>query len=141
MAENILMNEGGILITTSKFMISGKIYRISEIKAVKTKSARPVLGPLALIALGLVALTGRTFGAFLRGSVAAFFLVFLLIAGGALWWVRGIRFTVVLITEGGDVTALRDRDSGRVIRVVKALNKAIMAKGRSSPKPGTADGP
>lgn len=127
----ILMNEGGILITAEKFRISGKIFKINEIKGVRTTVKRPLFGPMALAVVAMSLLIARLFGGFLEGSVAAFFLIFLLFAGGALWRVRGVRYTVLLGTVGGEVKAYTGRDSGRIIRIVRSLNKAIMAKSKN----------
>ena len=79
MAEQTFLNEGGVTVTNTRFIVPAQTYAMSGITSVKSLRRDPKrMGPIILIVLGLLMMLGG-------GSWILFGLLF--IAGGVAWWI------------------------------------------------------
>ncbi len=120
MAEQTFLNESGIKVTNSRFIVPGETYAMSGITSVKTMKRTPSRkGPIALVALGLIFLYFRI------QNVG-----FLLLIAGVLWWfLNKPKYAVLLHSASGEAEAFSSKDGPQVTRIIDALNNAIVARG------------
>ncbi|MGH8647105.1 MAG: DUF6232 family protein [Gammaproteobacteria bacterium] len=122
MAEQSFLDEGGVSITNSRFMVAGQTYAMSGITSVKAVTHNPSRkGPIILVAIGLVAM--------LAGKEAIIGGLLFLAAGVAWWVLQKPKYVVVLHSASGEAEALTSKDGGFISKVVNALNQAIVARG------------
>jgi hypothetical protein len=122
MAEQSFLDEGGVTVTNSRFIVSGQTYAMSGITSVKALTRKPSRkGPIILVAIGLLAM--------LAGKEAVV-VGLLFLAGGTVWWIlHKPTYIVVLHSASGEAEALTSKDGGFISRAVNALNQAIVARG------------
>jgi len=121
--EQVFLNEGGVTVTNARFIVPSQTYAMSGITSVKTYEKTPSRnGPLILIIIGvLMALGGK------QEAIGA--VVFVLVLA-VVWWIfQKIEYQVRLSTASGEATALKSKDADWIIRVVNALNEAIIHRG------------
>jgi len=120
--EQTFLNEGGVTVTNSRFVVPGQTYAMSGVTSVMAATHNPSRkGPIILIALGLI-------GLFVGKDAIVGALLFL--AGGIAWWVlKKTTYVVRLHSSSGEAEALTSKDSTFISRVVTALNEAIIARG------------
>ncbi len=122
MAERSFLEEGGVTITNSRFIVAGQTFAMSGVTSVKGVTHTPSRkGPIILIAIGVLA--------FLAGKEALVGgLVF--IAAAVAWWMfQKPKYVVVLHSASGEAEALTSQDGSFISKVVGALNEAIVARG------------
>ncbi len=120
MAEQILLDESGVMVTSSRFIVPGETYVMSGVASVKTLKHSPSIKvPLILIAIGVIAgVAGK------EAIIGGIFLI----AGIAWWILQKPKYTVVLSSASGEVEALTSKDNNFISRVVEALNETIVAR-------------
>jgi hypothetical protein len=121
MAEQNFLNEGGIIVTNARFVVSGQTYAMSGVTSLKSLRREPSRkGPLVFWGLGILLLFAP------NGIVGGL----ICIAIGAAWWaIVKPEFVVVLNSASGEAEALTSKDSTFISRVVTALNEAIVHRG------------
>lgn len=125
--EKIFLEEKDVKVTSARFIIPLQTYALSGITSVKNLTEFPSKkGPIILIALGvLMFLTAASKGE--TGGI----LVGLLLAGGGIAWLvlNKPTFYVVLSSASGEARSLSSKDSDFILRVISALNEAIVHRG------------
>jgi len=116
--EQVFLNEGGVTVTNARFIVPSQTYAMSGITSVKSYEKTPSRkGPLTLIIIGFI-VTLYKLGA----------IIFIIL--GVIWWIfQKIEYQVRLSTASGEATALKSKDADWIIRVVNALNEAIIHRG------------
>lgn len=122
MSEQTFFQNGGVTVTTSRFIVPGQMYTMNGVTSIRSIVIPPSRrGPIILAVIGFFCL--------LAGKSAI--LVGLLMIGGAIfWWTRQKSdFTVVLNSASGEARALTSTDGTFIDRVVDALHQAVAARG------------
>ena len=116
------IDENGVSVSRSRFMVSGQTYAMSGITSVKSYQQNPNrAGPIILGSLGLLGLA-MGLDAF-AGAVIA-------IGIAIAWWVLSKpKYSVLLSSASGEVKALTSTDGPFIARVINALNDAIVHRG------------
>ena len=127
--EEKFLSEGNVLVTNARFVVNSQTYALSGVTSVKSLVETPDnVGPIIGVILGFV----MAISAFGKGSVewglVAIGLVFVTVAGLILWSQKPTHH-LVLRTSSGEVRAISSRDGEFIVRVVAALNDAIIARG------------
>jgi hypothetical protein len=135
--EAVILSEGGITVTKTRFMVRGQTYALANITSVSAATIPPRRGGvIALLLLGgLLSLIG--FGTMSdRGPESRLAGIILLILGLILagvglfvFKVQKDSYAVVLNTAGSEMRTSISRDGDFILRVVAALNEAIVARG------------
>jgi hypothetical protein len=122
MEEQTFLNEAGITVTKSRFIVPSQTYAMSGVTSVKTYEETPSRkGPIILIVIGVLALAGG------KDTIVV---ALLLLAGGIAWFMKQkSTYHVLLSSASGEVKALSHPDGNWIGRVVSALNQAIVARG------------
>ncbi len=133
MQENVLLTEGGVLVSSARFVTPTATYATAQISSVRTASvAASKTGPGCMVAFGVLALLGALAAMVEDGAAGVCGLIF----GGVLS-VYGLRqyraatptYYLFVRTTAGEVPALSHRDWETIARVSDALNRAIIARG------------
>lgn len=121
--EKTYFDEGGVLVTQSRFVVQGDTYAMRNVTAVKMKRIEASKGmPIAMIVIGLFAILSlTTWGVVVGLVVGGLGLGILMDAKDA--------HVVMLSTSGSDLEAIKSPNKGRIQRVVAALNQAIIDRG------------
>ena len=125
MAEQTLLSEGNVSVSTARFVVEGQMYPISGITSVKSLTQRPIKWPMILIAFGVISLAN----VIAEGNIDVLWFVVFFGGGGLLWMIKGVKYILVLSTASGEVQALTSRNQAFIIRIVNALNQAIVQRG------------
>ncbi len=122
MDERIFLEEGGVKVTSARFIVPAQTYAMSGITSVKSK-VEPAKrgGPIIVGIVGLCSLfTGV--GGIVIGAI--------LIVAAVLWWkAQKGEYHVLLHSSSGEAKALSSKDESFIGRVVVALNDSIVARG------------
>jgi hypothetical protein len=123
MAEETLLKEGDVWVSTARFVTGPNTYPLTGITAVSSTEVAPNRSPgILLILLGL--LCGGL--GYLGGPSSAWFAAVFFVGAGIAWNVIvKSRFAVGIATSGGQVHAVIDRDPQKIGRIVTALNDAL----------------
>lgn len=133
MNENVLLTEGGVLVSSTRFVTPTATYATAQISSVRTAAvAASKVGPGCLVASGLFVLFGA-FGLMLQDGAAGVCALLL----GAAFTMFGARayaaatptYYLFVRTTAGEVPALSHREWETIARVSDALNRAIIARG------------
>lgn len=120
MDEKPLLNEGGVVVTSVRFIVRAQTYAASGITSVKHLREEPSRGvELFFIIVGLVALASGNWPV----GIGIFAITYFASRG------RKPTFSVVLTSSSGEAKALSSDDEKFIGRVVTALNDAIVARG------------
>lgn len=119
MEERSFLKEGGIAVTSARFIVPSQTYAMAGVTSVKNAEESPKRSyPIVCGIIGLLFL----FGVPVVGLV--------LIVTAVVWWIGQKRqYHVLLTTAGGEMKALSSQDGSFISRVVQALNDAIVARG------------
>lgn len=126
--ERIFFQQGDVLVTNSRVVIGTNTYPMANVSSVKlgkdlegaaTKSSIGFVAPLVL-GVVLSCSAGSWVPAALGGA-----------AGVGLWiyFMATQQAVVVLGTSGGDIAALKSPDKELILKVLAAVNDAIVARG------------
>ncbi|MGE5526990.1 MAG: DUF6232 family protein [Rhodospirillaceae bacterium] len=120
MDESTFLNEGGVTVTKSRFIVPSQTYAMSGITSVKNSQENPNrLYPIVVGVIGVAALSG---GATTFGAIALILAVVWLIG-------QKTQYHVVLTTAGGETKALTSTNGEFTKKVIAALNDCIIARG------------
>lgn len=120
MAETVFLSENNIQVTNSRFIVNGQTYAMSNVTSVKNQREEPsILLPFVFLVFGIFCMTDKKVG---TG-------IFLIAIGLFIYHLLRQTHRVVLNTAGGEVEALKSRDVDFIVRIVKALNDAIVHRG------------
>ncbi|SMG12479.1 DUF6232 family protein [Paraburkholderia susongensis] len=122
MDERIFLEEGGVKVTSARFIVPAQTYAMSGITSVKSK-IEPAKrgGPIVVGVVGLCAMFAGLAGVVI-GAI--------LIALAVLWWrAQKGEYHVLLHSSSGEAKALSSKDESFIGRVVAALNDSIVARG------------
>lgn len=124
MAEQTFLEEGEVTVTNSRFVVPGQTYAMSGVTSVKSTVYNPSrIGPIILIVLGILGMIiGAKSGALPGGII-------LLVIGIAWWVLKKPKYSIMLSSASGEVEALTSKNKGFILRVVDAVNEAIIARG------------
>jgi hypothetical protein len=114
--EKVYLDEDGILVTSSRFVVPGETYAMSGITSVKGASKSTVVASLLIGLFGLY-----------MGTVHIIYGA-LFIGAAALWYFQS-KHMVVLTTASGASEALSSRDKDKIFRIIDALNDSIIGRG------------
>ncbi|MCE5280747.1 MAG: DUF6232 family protein [Deltaproteobacteria bacterium] len=120
--EQVFLDERGVSVSNSRMMYDGQTYAMSGITSVKSFEKKPSrILPIILIIMGLVVIaTGG--GAIVVGL--------LFISGGiAAWFLMKPEYSVVLTSSSGEAKAYTSKDKGFVLKIIGAVNEAIVHRG------------
>ncbi|MEY2654290.1 MAG: hypothetical protein RLZZ524_1318 [Pseudomonadota bacterium] len=113
------LREDGVLVTSSRVEINGKLFAVRNIGSVSVRRPREPIVAVLAIAFGIAIMTsesGRIFGA-------------ALVLGGAAWFWQQIRMRrLVIATAGGEVVALASTNAALIERVRAAIQIAVAAR-------------
>ena len=130
----VFLYEGGVIVTKTRFMVSGQTYAISKITSVSPEkipasNVGPALLGLAGAVAIMVAIGGKEeFG--LPGSVLLGLLGLLGIIASVYISVKQKPFyAVALRTSSGELKVCMSKDGDFIVRIANALNQAIVARG------------
>lgn len=117
MDEVKFLEEPGVVVTSTRVDINGQTFATRNVGSVKmtAQGAHPIVGVL-LVVVGAAAMLGN---GFLGGG--------LLLLGAWLCWEAFSRRSLVLVTGGGEVTALKG-PKAKVERVRAAVATAIASR-------------
>jgi hypothetical protein len=117
--EAPFFQEGGIIVTKTRFIIGAQTFTMANITSVKGVEISANRWPPSVLLLIGAAICATNF-----------FIGIPMAAAGLLWLIRQEpTFAVVLTTAGGEVKACSSDDSADMRRVIDALNEAIVARG------------
>ena len=125
--EQVFLNERGVSVSNSRIMHEreGQTYAMSGITSVKCYEKKPSRkGPIILIIIGVLMLVdGLHEPALLLGAI-------IFLASGITWWVlRKADYSVLLTSASGEMKAYTSKDKDFVIKIVNAVNDAIVHRG------------
>jgi hypothetical protein len=125
MAEEIILEEGNVQVTSARFIVSKQTYALNGITSVSSHAIHPKrTGAIVCLAIGVIFffIGEYNFNKFV-------FVSFFLGLGAVLWVLKKSNYKVQLVTSSGHVDALESRDSAFIDRVTAALNDAIVHRG------------
>jgi hypothetical protein len=119
MDEQVVLEEGNVKVTNSRFMVAGQTYAMNGVTSVEQFVQKPArVLPIMIGIFGVCALAGSVvFGAILIAAAVA------------IWVIQKKTFSVLLSTASGKARALTSKDEQYISRVVAALNNAIISRG------------
>jgi hypothetical protein len=134
--NTVHLQEDGMTVTNSRFIVGTQTFAVSNISAVKMKCINPAAGwPLALVCIGaapfligliMIALEKSTGDGVGLGMVVLG--VAIASAGLIAWRLAKASYCVILTTAGGESRPYSNPDRETVVRVVTAINHAIIAR-------------
>lgn len=114
--EKVYLDEGGVIVTSARFVVPGQTYAMSGITSVKGVSKSTLVASVIIGLFGLVIAVSSSY-------------VGALIIGVAVLWFFQSKHIVMLTTASGESEALSSRDQKRITRIIEALNNAIIGRG------------
>jgi len=123
--EQVFLNERDVSVSNSRMMHKGQTYAMSGITSVKSYEKKPSrVGPIILIVIGVLMLVdGLANPALLLGAI-------IFLAAGIAWWVlKKADYSVLLTSSSGEMKAYTSKDKDFVIKIVSAVNDAIVHRG------------
>ncbi|MFC1673642.1 DUF6232 family protein [Pseudomonadota bacterium] len=119
MAEDTILIDGGIQVTTSRFIVNGQTYAMSGITSVRQLEKLPDRTmPVILSIVGLLLFFAHFVAALIVIAIAA-----------VIWKGQETDYAVVLATAGGETQALNSTNQGYIEKIVLALDDAIIQRG------------
>lgn len=122
-AEKTFLNEGGVTVTNTRFIVPAQTFAMSGITSVKSFEERKSKTlPILLIVLGVLTLLGARDAGPLAVALA-------ILAVGIGLLMRKPTFYVLLSVASGEAKALSSKDGAWISKVVAALNDSIVHRG------------
>jgi len=120
MEEKTFLNEGGVTVTSARFIVPAQTYAMSGVTSVKAYREDPSRGgPILLVVIGIVAALA---GAIFWGA--------LFVVIGVVWGIlQKSTHYVVLSSASGEAKALKSENGEFIGRVIGALNDVIVHRG------------
>ena len=134
-AERIILNDGGILVSTTRFVSGAHTFALASISSVHGVEISPSRwSPVFLILLSLFS-SGIGISTFIHpdvplpGIIIGTIGIACIIAGVVVLLRQKPTFAIILTTAGGEVTAFCSSSEQFTGEVLDALNNAIVARG------------
>lgn len=123
MTETEYLLGNGLLVTSSRIDINGQTFAVRNVGSVQVRAPGRPLGAALVGLIGVVMLVAASGGPESYTPGAA------LLGGAAAWaWQKLRRRELVLVTGGGEVTALSSNDARSVEDLRAAIAAAISAR-------------
>ena len=114
--EKLYLDEGGILVTSARFVVPGQTFAMSGITSVMGASKSTAVASVLIGLFGLyMGTVNLIYGAIFIGAAA-------------LWYFQS-KHMVVLTTASGASEALSSRDKDKIFRIIDSLNDSIIGRG------------
>jgi hypothetical protein len=137
-SEMVFLNEGGILVTKTRFVSGSQTFPMASIASVRGVETSPNLiahwililfgGFIAFIGIGCLVDSSEELP--LWGGWIIILIGTCCVAVGVVALRRQKpNFVVMLTTAGGELSAYSSPDADFMVRVINALNEAIIARG------------
>jgi len=116
--EKVFLDEKGVKVTNARFITFGKTHSMAGVTAVSSYIIKPNRKrPLIVALVGVIIAIFHWSG-------------FIFIAGAvAYWFLQKNNYTLTLSSASGSDDALTDPDKDFILRVVDAVNEAIVFRG------------
>ena len=128
MEEKTLLNEGGVQVTTTRFVANGQTFALRNITAVRATKRGGVIGGALFAFVGIVALIGPlTSARSVTGDNTGVIIFGICLLGiGAYWIWRNVTGRTIEVTiASGQQPAFTTQNAAFAQRVLAALNDAI----------------
>ncbi len=124
MDEKVFLNNQGVSVSNSRFIVDGQTYAMNNVTSVKTDVSQPSRAAnILFIVLGVLVLLGG-------GGGASIVVGLLMVVASVYFWTKNKpKHLVVLNTSSGETQALESQDEAFIERVVSALNESIVSRG------------
>ena len=121
-AEQVLLQDHGVTVTNARFVTAQQTFALANITSVRVDAQpRTTFQTLMLLFFGLLGVLSSWHSPFF--GVPILFLV-------SLGWRATVpRYSLTIMTAGGEQSALQDRDQQKIQQVLAAVNEAIVARG------------
>jgi len=120
--ETTFLNEQGIRVTNTRFILPKQTFAMSGITSVQSHEDKPSrLGPVFFLIIGALVLVSN--------REAIVFGLIMLIIGGVWFAMQKTTHHVLLHTASGEAKALSSKDGAWISKVVHALNDSIIHRG------------
>jgi hypothetical protein len=131
--EKTFFQARGICVTKTRFIVFNQTFAMANITSVRTMTVPPErLGPGLVCIVGILICIGGIARLFsFSWSLMAACVVGLLIIAASIFWMLKQKptYRIVLSTAGGDTKACQDEDGAFIMRMMEALNNAIISRG------------
>lgn len=118
--EKVFLNEGGFLVTNTRFEIPGQMFAMAGVTSVGVNQIVPSkLWPIVMMILGIGMMGAEVYD--IGG-------VFLLL-GGLWFWLKKTVYHLILTTAAGQQTAHQSKDGEFMGSLRTALTNAIIDRG------------
>lgn len=119
--EKVFCTADGIKVTSNRFIVGSNTYSVSNISSVKIGS-ESAIGKIISILVFI-------FGVILT-TVSPIIGIPVFIISIIIFIMSGKTYSVVISTNSGESTALKDKNKEAIVGIVEAINKAIEYKDR-----------
>ncbi len=131
--ERVFFNEGGITVTSTRFMVYSQTFAVANISSVELAEVPQSVAGWVVLAIfgGLVALYGIAAIVQFPAVGIVFFLIGGVAASAGILGAAKQKsyFIVALRTSAGEIKTCQSKDEMAIRRIVAALNQAIVARG------------
>ena len=122
MEEKTFLSEGGVTVTSARFIVRAQTFAMSGITSVKAFEEQPKRAwPIIFLVVGILFLLG--------GKDSLVLGLILATMGGAWLAIQKATFHVLLATASGEAKALSSHNRQWINKVVAAINEAIVHRG------------
>jgi hypothetical protein len=125
MEEKTFLNEGGVTVTSTRFIVSSQTFAMSGIISFKVSEDKPSRAtPAVIVAIGAVVLFfSKDFRDLLPVALV-------MIAVGGIWLAsQRSLFHVLLTTASGETRVISSKNGKWITKVIAALNDSIIFRG------------
>ena len=128
-AEQVLLQDHGVTVTNARFVTAQQTFALANITSVRVDAQpRTTFQTLMLLFFGLLGVLSSLLGV-LSSWHSPFFGVPILFLVSLGWRATVPRYSLTIMTAGGEQSALQDRDQQKIQQVLAAVNEAIVARG------------
>lgn len=129
MAEQVLLEEGGVTVTDKRFVAHGVTYALANLTSVRAHAIPADRSALFGVPIGLVAALIAAFVGGTNGYIFAVCALVVAIGGGIMGLLTKPSYAVVIDTSGRNVHAVTTPNRDFCERVARAVSDAIVARG------------
>jgi hypothetical protein len=121
--ETALLDEGGVKVTTARFIANGQTFALRNITSVKMDNAGSLRWPIVWAIFAVSAFGGSQASSDASNGALVTGIVFASLA--VLQWRKNSAKAIILVTSGKEEKAYKTHDKDHARRVLQALNDAI----------------
>lgn len=126
--ETTYYNDSGVLVTNARAVLGGTTYPLANVSSVAVGEQVPSSAPMLVLALCFLASLFCAFGEDTRVIGISGLVIFGLLAFAA-WQNSKPSYYVKVGSAGGEQKALAGHSKEEVVKIVAALNEAIIGRG------------